>query len=190
MNVPRIQLALLSLALCLGAIPLHTQSVSIPTEVNSLVRVRVVQQDAKPRRITGQLAFADSQRVMIEQTEGLLVVPVSQIRRLDVSLGHPKIGVARGASHGLLASVIVLEGLYLLGDGECEDCWVTPRDVAVAVAVPFTVVMMGVGALSGLLPGWEQWKRVSLPVRIRHASEASARRPSPDSGGRPHNLLP
>lgn len=189
-TMPRIVVALLSLALLSGAVPVHAQSVSGPTAVDSLARVRVVQQSGSPRTTTGQLASADSRRIIIEHAGGRLVVPISEIRRFDVSLGR-KIGVLRGASQGFVAGTLLVGIFYLAGDGDgCEDCMITPRKLAIAGGVPFTIFMTGFGALTGMLPGWERWQRAPVPVRIRPASQPSTGGSQQNPEERRDGLLP
>lgn len=170
--MPRFSTALLALSLAGFALPLEAQSGQVMTEVDSLARVRLVQQNAVPRTIIGQLVHADAERITLRHPEGQSIVPISKVRRLDVSLGSPPIGVRRGALDGFVAGVVIIGTYYVLGSTtECEDCMLDISEVTVKGAVPITVVLTGVGALTGLLPGKERWRSVPLPVKLRSPAQ-------------------
>lgn len=169
MRIPNVRRALLALLfLVFGGVPLQGQSVPGPTEVDSLAWANVVQRNASPRTFTARIVSADSASIVFQHEGRFFFVPVSEVERMDISLGRPRIGVARGAGHGFVSAALLLGLLYAAGSG-CEDCYFNPREIALDAAVPFTLVMTGVGALTGLLPGKERWIRVQLPVTVRPA---------------------
>ena len=169
MKVRTVRHALLALLfLAIGGVPLRGQSAPPPTEVDSLVWANVVQRNASPRTFTARIVAADSASIVFQHQGRFFFVPVAEVERMDINLGRPTIGVARGAGHGFLSAALVLGLLYVAGSG-CEDCYLSPREIAAEIAVPFTLVMTGVGALSGLLPGRERWVRVQPPITVRPA---------------------
>jgi hypothetical protein len=181
-----IVLALLSFAL-VSPMPLRAQvdpaapvEVDSLAEVDSLSRVRLARRTALPRRVSGRLVSIDSQAIAVEHEGGFVVVPLSEVTRLDVSLGpRPPLGAWKGAQQGFLAGVVFTAFFYALGAvvdarSDCDECYFTMRGLALAGAVPVTVLSTGIGAATVDLSRKERWQRVPLPARVRSPAAATA----------------
>lgn len=179
----RVSVALISLWLGGVVLPLQAQDVNIPAEVDSLARVRLVRAGTVSETLVGQIVRADPEQITLRYWDGESIVPTSDIRRVDVSLGSPPIGVRRGALQGFAAGVVIVGVSALLGSAsECEDCMFDITEAAVKGAVPITVVLTGAGALTGLLPGKERWRSVPLPLKIRSSTSPPSNEPRAERG--------
>lgn len=181
-----IVLALLSFAL-VSPVPLRAQvdpaapvEVDSLAEVDSLSRVRLARRTALPRRVSGRLVSIDSQAIAVEHEGGFVVVPLSEVTRLDVSLGpRLPLGAWKGAQQGFLAGVVFTAFFYALGAvvdarSDCDECYFTMRGLALVGGVPVTLLSAGIGASTADLSRKERWKRVPLPVRVRSAASPAA----------------
>ncbi len=164
-------IALLSLALLCLPLPTAAQAAP-PTELDTLTRVRLIRYPLPGGRFVGRLIAADTAGVVIERGGTLQRRNWAEIRRVEISMGKSRRGVARGAGEGLATSLLLLGFYYVLPQGECEDCLFTPRSLVRAAGLPVVLAITAVGALSGF-ERIERWKRVPLPLHVR-PSEASS----------------
>lgn len=163
---------LLLLLLALRPARAATQEAATPTPVDSLatVLVQVRQWFPIPHRVQGRLVAADTGSLTVRPRGGWdpVVVPLTQVRRMEVSLGRRTRdeGLRRGAVRGFAAGAALVALLFAadLVDGGCQDCYVTPGAVARALAVPLTVTTTVGGAMGGALFPGERWVRVRPPV--------------------------
>lgn len=149
-----------------------------PTPVDSAAYVRVQQQLAIPRRVTGALVAADAQSLTVASPEwGAVTVPLAELARLDVSMGRRTRGegARRGAVRGLVGGLAV--GAVLVGFGAvtdaregCRGCYISATAGAVILAVPLTAVTTVGGALLGAAAPGDRWIRVPTPVTLRQPS--------------------
>lgn len=145
------------------------------TALDSLTRIRV-QQTGRPHWLTGRLLAADSQALTVEHRGGPYELPLSAVRRVDVSVGFrsSEERVKSGAKRSFLLAAAVGGALLVLGAAvdlttECADCMLPASAVALGVGVSLTASTTAAGALFGALSSRDRWKRVPLPVRIRRS---------------------
>ncbi|HEY0016158.1 MAG TPA: hypothetical protein VGC13_07550 [Longimicrobium sp.] len=111
-------------------------------------RVRVTGVD---RRVTGDVAFADADSVVVATEYGRSVLPAASIRQVEVSNGRDWFkGALEGAATGGLAAGAVFGGLVLLQGGDAG--W-TGLGAAVGA-----VLGAPVGFIIGGLSGSERWE--------------------------------
>ena len=161
---------------CAAAAPSLAQAGPAATELDSLTRVRVSQTEVEPRRFAGGLLAADSLSITVDPERGgeRLEVPLSSLRRLEVSLGRrtPGEGMRRGAARGLLvglgASALLIGSAAIADEQEGpSDGFITATAAAVIISIPLTAATTVTGALWGATSPGERWRRVETPVRIR-----------------------
>ena len=132
-------------------------------------RVRVARHTERSM-IVGTVVRADSLSLVIRPDRGpsTMTMSRSELRRVDISTGQRPTGeaFARGAKTGALIGVglgLVMTGLAIQADRECEDCMIT----ATMIAIPVSIVLTGATAFIGgriAVRNREQWSRV-LPPR-------------------------
>lgn len=164
--------ALLLLLLAILPARAAAQETVQPTPVDSLatVRVQVRQWFPVPHRVQGRLMAADTGSVTVRPRGGAdpVVVPLTKLRRMEVSLGRRTRGegLRRGALEGLAAGAAFVTVLLAteLVSGECEDCYFTPATIAREFGVHLIVTTTVSGAVGGTLWPGERWARVRPPV--------------------------
>ncbi|MDB4947381.1 MAG: hypothetical protein JWM27_30 [Gemmatimonadetes bacterium] len=137
--------------------------------------VRVTQDSARDRRVTGTLLLANGSRISIASRDGdPLTIAPDAVRRLEVSQGRTGgAGMRKGAKVGLMVGIatsvvgFALGSLADSGNPGCGECSIdiTGKGIAVLLALPITLTTTGLGALIGAGTGGEQWRSVPLPVR-------------------------
>ena len=150
---------------------------AVPVVLDSLARVRIELTTREPRWLTGSLLAADAEALTLEKGGRLHVVPVSSVKRLDVSVErlYRRERIRSGAKRGLLIGAVTSGGLLLLAatidlTTECVDCMLPASAVALGASVPLTASFTATGALLGALSGLDRWMRVPLPVQVQPAS--------------------
>ena len=163
-----------ALLLVAAAAPVAAQR-ALPSEVDSLARVRVTWADGHGRTVGGLLA-ADSSALLIDPVrfDERMTVPVAQVERLEVSLGQrtPREGALRGAKKGAMvglaaSAVLITMGIVADAREECEGCWISVTGIAVYASIPIIGFTTGGGALLGSINPGERWQEVSVPPRVR-----------------------
>lgn len=143
--------------------------------VDSASRVRVKQ--AEGGTVVGGLVAADSATLTLDPAVGgmgsILTIPVSDVRRMDVSLGArtPAQGAWRGLKRGLLTGVVLSAAIITAGviedeKDECGDCFINATLAAVIVSVPLTTATSLIGTFIGATSPGERWRRVQPPVYV------------------------
>lgn len=171
------RLLLAAALLVTGAPPLAAQAAPpAPAEVDSLARVRVTHTAFSPRQLVGPLLHADSAAVVVRHRGDPVGVPLSAVRRIEVSERRLYAGqrLRRGARRGFVVGAVISGALFVLAGAvdlttECQDCMFPAVTVPIVATPAILLTTTGSGALLDYLSPGDVWRRVEPPVRVRGA---------------------
>ena len=160
------RLAALALGLAAAAGPLPAQRLD---DLAAGARLRVARH-APPRPVVGTLVRADSTGLTLSPARGgpALVVPLADLRRVDVSRGARPAPEAfwRGAGVGFLVGAgvgVVATGLAYQSDRRSScDCIIPATAIVGALSVAFTGVTTLTGGVIGVATR-ERWRQAWPP---------------------------
>lgn len=161
----------------LALLPLATpaaaqQAPARVTQLDSLARVRVVQNFLEPRTLVGELESADTADITVLRGTERLTVPLVYVRHVDLATRRRSSGAGalRGAVWGFLGGATAT-GLFVLaskaGGSDCADCIFNPSTGVMVLGLPLTGVSTITGAAVGAARPGDYWVRVTLPISIR-----------------------
>jgi len=142
------------------------------TQLDSLARVRVVQNFLEPRTLVGELEAADTADITVLRGSERLTVPLVYVRHVDLATRRrsSSAGALRGAVWGFLGGATAT-GLFVLaskaGGSDCADCIFNPSTGVMVLGLPLTGVSTITGAAVGAARPGDYWVRVTMPLSIR-----------------------
>lgn len=165
-----------ALALLPFSVPAAAQQAAPPplrvTQLDSLARVRVVQNFLEPRTLVGELESADTADITVLRGTERLTVPLVYVRHVDLATRRRSSGAGalRGAVWGFLGGATAT-GLFVLaskaGGSDCADCIFNPGTGVMVLGLPLTGVSTLTGAAVGATRPGDYWVRVTMPISIR-----------------------
>jgi hypothetical protein len=169
-------LAIWVLLFASSSIPIAAQLTAVPGD-----RIRVTPESGKAQK--GDLLQVDDRHLVVVGSDGAQrLIPVSEIRRVDVRTGRERrflktLGITVGISAAGLAAAEAIAW------SPCDTCWYGPESRASAFVlggVAGAVIGLPVGALLGLRR-YDRWEESLIPGTT---SAATTIRIDPVGGGR------
>jgi hypothetical protein len=148
----------------------QTTAMSQVTDVTKGDKIRVTYFDGnKITRIKGQLQNVDSDSLRLIKEDSTLPLPLSSIKRVEVSTGQRTWG-GRGAAIGAISGGVLFGMVAMSSDESCgpDDPWcIDLFSTGESFLAGFAIGAAG-GALTGLIIGGltesDRWEKVSLEL--------------------------